>query len=61
MISSGIKVSDIANMLHLSPKTVNSYRYRIFEKTNLDNDVALALLLIKNGMLDDVINNTEKV
>ena len=60
MISSGIKVSDIASMLHLSPKTVNSYRYRIFEKTNVDNDVALALLLIKSGMLDDVINDKQE-
>jgi two-component system, NarL family, invasion response regulator UvrY len=56
MISSGVKVQDISEMLHLSPKTVNSYRYRIFEKTRVSNDVALTLMAIRYGLLDDVTN-----
>jgi DNA-binding NarL/FixJ family response regulator len=45
------KVSDISNNLHLSPKTVNSYRYRIFEKLNVSSDVELTLLAVRYGML----------
>lgn len=54
MISSGVKVQSISEMLHLSPKTVNSYRYRIFEKTGVSNDVALTLMAIRYGLLDDI-------
>lgn len=45
------KVADISSSLHLSPKTVNSYRYRIFEKLNVSSDVELALLAARYGML----------
>ena len=34
------KVHEISGNLHLSPKTVNSYRYRIFEKLNVPNSPA---------------------
>lgn len=46
------KVQEISQGLHLSPKTVNSYRYRIFEKLNVRSDVELALLAVRHGMLD---------
>lgn len=52
MITKGMKVQDIAEKLHLSPKTVNSYRYRIFEKLQVKNDVELTLLAIRRGMLE---------
>ena len=58
MISSGIKVLDISEMLHLSPKTVNSYRYRIFDKIGVANDVALTLMAMRYGLLDDAKQNT---
>jgi two-component system, NarL family, invasion response regulator UvrY len=45
------RVNDISSSLHLSPKTVNSYRYRIFEKLNVRSDVELALLAVRHGML----------
>lgn len=45
------KVSDISVSLHLSPKTVNSYRYRIFEKLNVKSDVELVLLAVQHGMV----------
>ncbi len=44
------KVSEISSDLHLSPKTVNSYRYRIFEKLGVSSDVELALLAVRYGM-----------
>ena len=45
------RVQDISHNLHLSPKTVNSYRYRIFEKLKVSSDVELALLAVKHGMI----------
>lgn len=52
MISSGSKVQNIADSFCISPKTVNSYRYRIFEKLNIQSDVELALLAVKFKLLD---------
>jgi len=52
MITKGIKVQDIAEKLCLSPKTVNSYRYRIFEKLGVKNDVELTLLAIRYGLIE---------
>lgn len=45
------KVSEISSNLHLSPKTVNSYRYRIFEKVGVTSDVELVLLAVRHGMV----------
>lgn len=46
------KVQDISDTLCLSPKTVNSYRYRIFEKLDIQSDVELVLLAIRHGLID---------
>ena len=46
------KVQDISDKLCLSPKTVNSYRYRVFEKLEINSDVELTLLAIRHGVLD---------
>ena len=46
------KVQQISRDLHLSPKTVNSYRYRIFEKLNVTSDVELALLAVRHGVIE---------
>jgi two-component system invasion response regulator UvrY len=56
MITRGEKVPDISEHLHLSPKTINSYRYRMFDKLNVGNDVELTHLAIRHGMI-----NTEKL
>ena len=52
MITKGEKVQDIATQLNLSSKTINSYRYRMFEKLNIGNDVELTHMAIRFGMLD---------
>ncbi len=52
MIANGHKVQKIADSFCVSPKTVNSYRYRIFEKLDLKSDVELALLAVKCKILD---------
>lgn len=52
MITQGQKVQDISTKLCLSPKTVNSYRYRIFDKLGIDSDVELTLMAMRLGMLE---------
>ncbi|MFO1387846.1 response regulator [Cellvibrio sp.] len=52
LIANGQKVNDIANTFCVSPKTVNSYRYRIFEKLDINSDVELTLLAVKHNLLD---------
>ncbi|MFT6986262.1 MAG: two-component system invasion response regulator UvrY [Psychromonas sp.] len=52
MITKGQRVVDISEQLSLSPKTINSYRYRLFEKLGVKGDVELTHLAIRYGMLD---------
>jgi two-component system invasion response regulator UvrY len=52
MITGCQKVQAISDKLCLSPKTVNTYRYRIFEKLSITSDVELALLAVRHGMID---------
>jgi two-component system, NarL family, invasion response regulator UvrY len=52
MITAGQKVQDISEKLCLSPKTVNTYRYRLFEKLNVTTDVELTHLAMRHGLLD---------
>jgi two-component system invasion response regulator UvrY len=52
MITNGEKVNDISEKLNLSPKTVNSYRYRLFAKLGIGGDVELTRLAIRYKMLD---------
>ncbi|MFB1114905.1 UvrY/SirA/GacA family response regulator transcription factor [Dickeya dadantii] len=50
MITKGQKVTEISDQLNLSPKTVNSYRYRMFSKLNINGDVELTHLAIRHGL-----------
>ena len=59
MITQGQKVQDISKKLCLSPKTVNSYRYRIFDKLNINSDVELTLMAMRLGMLEGAKSETE--
>lgn len=53
MIASGQKIQLISDLLCVSPKTVNTYRYRIFEKLNIENDVELALLAVRHNLVEN--------
>jgi len=59
MITHGNRVQEIASKLCLSPKTVNTYRYRLFEKLTVKNDVELTHLALRYGMLDKDPIHTE--
>ena len=52
MIINGHKVEYIADKLCLSPKTINSHRYRIFAKLDVQNDVELTHFAIKQGIIE---------
>ena len=52
LVVNGNRVAEISDVLNLSPKTVNSYRYRIFSKLNIRNDVELTKLAVKHGLME---------
>jgi DNA-binding NarL/FixJ family response regulator len=53
MIAEGKRVSDIAQALHLSVKTVSTHKSRILDKLDLDNSAALVRYSLKHHLLDD--------
>ena len=50
-IASGKRLSDIAEELMLSPKTVSVYRTRALEKLHLANNAELTVYAIRNGLV----------
>ena len=57
MITNGVRVQAISEKLCLSPKTVNSYRYRIFDKLTIENDVELTHLAMRHGLLSEMVES----
>jgi DNA-binding NarL/FixJ family response regulator len=53
MIASGKRLSDIAEQLALSPKTVSVYRARVLEKLQLGNNAELTVYAIRNGLVGE--------
>jgi DNA-binding NarL/FixJ family response regulator len=53
MIASGKRLSDIAEELTLSPKTVSVYRARVLEKLQLSNNSELTVYAIRNGLVGE--------
>ncbi len=51
MLMDGHRVNDISEKLCLSPKTVSTYRYRLYDKLGVSNDVELARLAMQHGMI----------
>ncbi len=52
MIASGKTVSDIGEELHLSVKTISTYRVRILDKLQMKNNAELTRFAIKQGLVD---------
>jgi DNA-binding NarL/FixJ family response regulator len=50
-IASGKRLSDIAEELMLSPKTVSVYRARVLEKLKLGNNAELTVYAIRNELV----------
>ena len=52
MISSGKTVTEIAEELSLSVKTISTYRVRILEKLKMKNNAEITRYAIKEGLVD---------
>jgi len=53
MATKGHSVQEISDKLHLSPKTVSTYRSRLFEKLGVANDVELTRLALRYGVIEE--------
>ncbi|KAB2897275.1 MAG: response regulator [Dokdonella sp.] len=53
MLARGSTMQDIAARLKLSAKTVATYKYRLYDKLQIDNPVALASLARRHALLDE--------
>jgi two-component system invasion response regulator UvrY len=56
MVAQGRNVHDISQRLCLSSKTVSTYRYRLFEKLGVENDVELTRLAIRHGIVGTTLD-----
>lgn len=51
-LASGQRLSDIAEELRLSPKTVSVYRARVLEKLAVQSNAELTAYCLRNGLID---------
>lgn len=54
LLAQGLRQEDIAKRLSLSAKTVNTHKARLFEKLNIQDNMALARLCAQYGLSDPV-------
>jgi two-component system, NarL family, invasion response regulator UvrY len=54
MLARGLAVNAIALRLHLSAKTVSTYKQRLFEKLGVEHTIALAHMLAAHGLLAEL-------
>lgn len=53
LVIEGKSIQEISDKLCLSPKTVSTYRYRLFDKLGIHNDVELTRLAIRHGLVGE--------
>ena len=51
LVTRGKTIAEIADQLSISHKTIHAYRDRIFQKLDVNNDVALTWLAIREGLI----------
>jgi DNA-binding CsgD family transcriptional regulator len=51
LAASELTYKEIAEQMHLSPRTIDGYRDELFEKLNIKSRVGLVLFAIKNGIV----------
>ena len=52
MLTRGHTIQEISDQLCLSPKTISTYRYRLYEKLAVENDVELTHLAMRHGIVE---------
>lgn len=60
LVLEGVPVSEISRRLCLSPKTVSTYRYRLFGKLNIKSEVELTKLAMRYGMIEQALKEFEQ-
>lgn len=50
MLASGRRINEIAQAMHLSPKTVSTYRTRVLDKLGLQSNVEVARYCMQHGL-----------
>lgn len=50
----GHSIQEVARSLSISPKTVNTHRYRMHEKLNVKNDVEMMRLAAQHGLIEGI-------
>jgi len=56
MMMDGQSISTISEKLCLSPKTVSTYRTRLYAKLGVQNDIELARLALQHGVVETAAN-----
>ncbi|MEJ8568283.1 response regulator [Elongatibacter sediminis] len=51
MLADGQRISEVAEAMHLSPKTIATYKYRIFDKLDTRNDVEMTRMAVRYGIV----------
>ncbi|TVS10069.1 MAG: response regulator [Wenzhouxiangella sp.] len=51
MLTQGMKMSAIGKVINVSPKTVATYKYRIYEKVGVTSEVELLRLALRHGLV----------
>ena len=53
MVAQGTRTQQISEILNLSPKTISTYRKRLYEKLDVASDIEMLHLAMKHGVLDE--------
>jgi len=53
MVAQGTRTQQISEILNLSPKTISTYRKRLYEKLDVNSDIEMLHLAIKHGVVDE--------
>jgi two-component system invasion response regulator UvrY len=57
LIIQGKKTQDISDILCLSPKTISTYRHRLYEKLSVETDVELTHMALRYGLMKSEAEN----
>ncbi len=53
MIGKGIRTQKISEILNLSPKTISTYRARLYEKLDVSSDIEMLHMAMKYGVINE--------
>jgi len=60
MLTQGQRTQDISDNLSLSPKTISTYRHRLYEKLGVASDADLTLMAINYGIIESAGKMTDE-